>query len=180
MDHENTLIAWVQASDWLMPALADVRSLSLRSWAIGAGAVRDLVWNRLCGLPDVPPAGDVDVVHFDPDRDDDAALQAQLVARSPLRWEVVNQAGVHRWRPGRAPYTSLADGIASWPEVVTCVAVTLHDDGRVGVIAPYGFDDLFARVVRPNPRCPSPVAFAERRAKKRWGERWVGVRFEMG
>ncbi len=172
MDHENTLIAWVQASDWLMAALSDVRSLRLRSWAIGAGAVRDVVWNRLHGLADAPPVSDVDVVHFDPDRDDDGALEARLKARSPLRWEVVNQAVVHRWRPGRAPYASLADGIASWPEVVTCVAVTLTDDGRVCVIAPYGLDDLFAMVARPNTRCPTSGAFAERMAKKRWGERW--------
>lgn len=176
MDHENTLIAWVQASDWLMAALADVQTLRLQSWAIGAGAVRDVVWNRLHGLPDAPPASDVDVVHFDPCRDDDDTLQAQLVALSPLRWEVVNQAGVHRWRPGRAPYASLIDGIGSWPEVVTCVAVTLDDDGRVGVIAPYGLDDLFAMVARPNPHCPTSGAFTERMAKKRWGERWPRVR----
>jgi hypothetical protein len=93
---------------------------------------------------------------------------------------VVNQAGVHRWRPVRAPHTSLVDGIASWPEVVTCVAVTLHADGRVGVIAPYGLDDLFAQVVRPNPRCLSPGAFAERRWRKRWGEEWRGCALRRG
>lgn len=104
VEQENTLIAWVQASGWRMAALADVRSLGLRSWAIGAGAVRDLVWNQLGGLPDVPPAGDVDVVHFDPDRDDDDAPQAQLVARSP--------ASVGGGQPGRRAPLAAGPGAA--------------------------------------------------------------------
>ena len=37
----------VTASDELMAALRVVRSLGLRSWCIGAGAIRSLIWDTL-------------------------------------------------------------------------------------------------------------------------------------
>lgn len=46
------LISIVRASAWFMPALEAVRSLHLNSWCIGAGAVRNLVWDHLHGYED--------------------------------------------------------------------------------------------------------------------------------
>ena len=41
------LITLARESQWLMEALVAVRSLGLSQWCIGAGAIRNLVWDAL-------------------------------------------------------------------------------------------------------------------------------------
>jgi len=146
--HAETLVRMVASSGRLMAALRYVRSLELRSWCIGAGLVRNLVWDALHGFDPSVPA-DVDVAHFDAHMPSqlDGALERRLRVLMPgLNWEVTNQAHVHRWFEadlGRIvpPLTSLDDGISTWPEFATCVGVTLAADDSIQVIAPHGLDD---------------------------------------
>jgi hypothetical protein len=179
------LDAIARATPWFMRALADVRSLGLADWCIGAGAVRNLVWDALHERAAPSALADVDVAWFDavdtaPERD--GALLARLRAIAPATpWEVTNQAGVHRWFErcfGHAvePLASLEDAVASWPEFATCVGVSLAADGALRVIAPHGLDDLFALVVRRNPARASVGSYRERVAQKRFAERWPQVR----
>lgn len=176
----EALVAMVREAPWLMDALAAVRSLGLRSWCIGAGAVRGLVWDRLHGYNGPPHCPDIDVAYFDPAdlrRERERVVQARLRAVRPATpWEAVNQAAVHLWYgvPGEAvePLPSLTAAVASWPEYATAVGVALQADDRIDVIAPYGLDDLFAMVVRHNPRRASRAAYRERVASKRYRERW--------
>jgi hypothetical protein len=183
------LIAIARATPWFMRALEAVRTLGLGDWCIGAGAVRGMVWDALHGraLPSRP--ADVDVAWFDasdtaPERD--AVLLARLRridAATP--WEVVNQAGVHRWyercfgHPVE-PLASLDDAVASWPEFATAVGLWLDDGGTLRVIAPHGLDDLFAMVVRRNPARASVETYRRRVAEKRYAERWPRVRIVAG
>ena len=81
-------------------------------------------------------------------------LESKLALAEPsFNWEVVNQAGVHRWLKSHAtqvgqPFRSLAEGVASWPEVATCVGVALTGSGQIEVIAPHGLSDLFEMAIR--------------------------------
>jgi uncharacterized protein len=98
--HLEDLMQIVAQSHWFMPALRSVRSLKLQSWCIGAGAVRNLVWDHLHGYERPSALADVDVAYFDTSaelgRDDE--LQAVLHALQPdTPWEVTNQAYVHAW-----------------------------------------------------------------------------------
>ena len=167
-----------------MQALAHARALRLPAWCIGAGAVRNLVWDALHGHATPSALPDIDLAWFDAgdlDPRRDAALQARLRAMAPeLAWDVTNQAGVHLWFERHfghavAPLRSLDEGIASWPEVATCVGVRLDDDGALHVIAPHGLDDLFGMVVRHNPVRASVATYRERIAAKRWTQRWPRV-----
>lgn len=149
----------VAASDELMAALRAVRSLGLRSWCIGAGAIRSLVWDTLHGFDRRSAVEDLDVVYFDVEAspEQDAGLENQLRSAMPgFNWEVTNQAAVHRWLAAALgqvvpPLASLEEGVATWPEFATCVGVWLNEDGSLGVVAPHGLDDLFALRVRHNP-----------------------------
>ena len=175
----------VRQSAWFMPALLAVRALALPPWCIGAGAVRNLVWDTLHGHAEPSPLADIDVVYFD--RSDasaqrDAALQHQLLQAHPdLPWEVTNQAGVHHWFEahfGHAvePLQSLEDAVASWPEYATAVGVSLDEGGGVRVIAPFGLQDLFGLVVRRNPRRVSLETYRQRVEQKAYARRWPRVR----
>ena len=175
------LAAWVSADAALMRALRAAASLNLASWCIGAGAVRNLVWDRLHGVaPPASAAPDVDLVFHDP-ADTSAAQEQQLQARlrqllPGVPWEVVNQAAVHHWLPGaQRPLASLEEGVGSWPETATCVGAWLDAAGAVHILAPHGLADLFAGVVRHNPvRVPAAV-YRRRLADKRFAERWPGL-----
>jgi len=182
---EARLVDLVRTAPWFMDALAHVRALRLPAWCVGAGAVRNLVWDALHGHVVPSTLADIDVAHFDASdlsSAQDARLQQRLRSSAPgLPWEVTNQAGVHLWFErhfGHAvgPLCSLDEAVASWPEFATCVGVWLDDRDRVHVIAPHGLDDLFGMVVRRNPMRVSLRTYRERVAGKRYGERWPLVR----
>jgi hypothetical protein len=151
---------------------------------VGAGAVRNLVWDALHGHTTPSALADIDLAHFDSSDlspELDARLQQRLRAMAPeLPWEVTNQAGVHLWFErhfghGVAPLHSLHEAVASWPEFATCVGTWLDDADRLHVIAPHGLDDLFAMVVRRNPVRVSVQTYRERVASKRYAQRWPRV-----
>lgn len=180
------LRAIVRATPWLMRALQAGRTAGVTDWCIGAGALRNAVWDHLHGHTLPSALADLDFAWFDasPQAEPDAVVQARLQALAPgLPWEVVNQARVHEWfeaQFGHAvePLSSLQDAVATWPEYATAVAVTLRADGGLDLIAPHGLDDLLAMRVRHNPARASRDTFRHRVATKRYAERWPKVVIE--
>jgi hypothetical protein len=167
----------------LMAALHEARAVGLPNWAVGAGAIRNLVWDHLHGFAHDAGASDIDLIYFD-DRalpTGEAALQLHLRRQAPhRRWDVTNQARVHEWLPAHgdsavAPFSSLSDAIASWPETATAVAVWLKADDRFGLLAPYGLDDLFSLVLRRSPGC-NLATYRQRLDEKRFTTRWPHLR----
>ena len=171
------LTGLIRADDWRMTALRAVRTLDLPDGWVGAGFVRDAVWDHLHGWTGRRPAGDVDVLWFDPARDDaaqDAALEAQLHDLHPdIDWSVRNQARMHI-RNGDRPYQSVADAMTFWPEIATAAAVRLTHEDRLEINAPLGLDDLFALRLAPTPG--KQAAFAARVAAKDWLTRYPKLR----
>lgn len=167
-----------------MDALLSARSLGLNAWCIGAGAVRNPVWDHLHHIPGAGSASDVDLVYFDPQvpPSEDHALQARLSVLLPgVSWDVTNQAHVHLWyeqafgKPVGA-VTSLEEGLATWPETATCVGLSLRADDALDVIAPHGLEDLFALRLRHNPLRVDRDIFIERITTKGWLQRWPQLR----
>ncbi len=179
------LVEIVKGSPWCMDALRAVASLRLGSWCIGAGAVRNLVWDHLHGYTQPSRLPDLDVAYFDPQdlsSEAEGALQSALQSLMPdLPWEVTNQAGVHLWFESCfgqpvAPLHSLHEAVASWPEYATCVGVTLDGAQNIDVISPWGLDDLFSMVVRRNPIRASARTYLQRVKQKQYLRRWPRVR----
>lgn len=178
------LIAIVETSPWVMKALATVASMHLASWCIGAGAVRNLVWDRLHGYTEPSPLTDVDVAYFDADDlnpKTEAKLQSELEARAPgIPWEVTNQAAVHLWFESYFGHpvqrlSSLQEAVATWPEYATSVGITLDAKSKIQIIAPWGLEDLFSIKIRRNPTRVSLQTFQQRTAQKQYSQRWPKV-----
>ena len=183
-EHHAQLVAIARATPWFMDALVAVRGLGLDSWCIGAGAVRNLVWDALHGYETPSALSDIDVAYFDASdygAARDGALQEQLVRLLPgVPWEVTNQAGVHLWFEAHfghhvAPLTSLHEAVASWPEYATSVGLWLDSTGELQVIAPHGLRDLFSITVRRNPTRVSLETYRQRSLEKRYLQRWPRV-----
>ncbi|WP_181299055.1 nucleotidyltransferase family protein [Pseudomonas sp. Q2-TVG4-2] len=81
---------------WRLLEIVD--SLKLPDCWIGAGFVRNAVWDYLHGRAPSPVSTDVDVIWFDAERctpEEDAAFEAVLSGLKPtVKWSV-NQARMH-------------------------------------------------------------------------------------
>ena len=174
------LLALITADAERMRLLRMVQALQLPDCWIGAGFIRNAVWDHLHGYPPTLSVGDVDVIWFDGTRasaDEDQRIEDDLAsAAADVAWSVKNQARMHE-RNGDPAYGSTEDALRHWSETATAVAVRLTDGG-LGVLAPFGLDDLFSLVVRPTPKFTGerlPVVQARLR-EKRWLERWPHLR----
>lgn len=166
-----------------MTVLKITRGLNLPDWAVGAGAVRNLVWDRLSAKTKRTAPADIDVLYFDPhdltmEREGEA--ESALAAQFAYPWQVRNQARMHL-RNGDPPYRDTNDALRYWLETPTCVAVRLEADDRLSVLAPHGIDDLFALALRPTPHGRRRlVAYHARLDAKDWLGQWPGLVIDRG
>ena len=154
------------------------------SWLV-AGAIAQTVWNLRCGRPAEFGIKDVDLIYFD-GQDLSANSEAEQERRLrdrfrllPIKLDVKNEARVHLWYEERfgypiEPYPSSAAAISTFPTTATAVGVR-----RVGseleCCAPFGLDDLFALVVRPNKRQITREVYEAKLA--RWQPIWPRLTF---
>lgn len=154
-----------------------VRALALPDCWIGAGFVRNAVWDHLHGRPLSPLTGDVDVLWFDAtctDPDEDRRLVALLSAAEPaIDWSVKNQARMHL-RNGDAPYRDVSDAMRYWPETATAVAVRRTAEDVCEVSAPLGLEDLFNLQLKPTHRfaIDKHAIYQQRIISKHWLTHW--------
>jgi hypothetical protein len=181
--HLGDVDAIIRADPDLMDLLGRLRSLRLPQWRLVAGCLYQTVWNVLTNRPRGTGIKDYDLIYFDPDdlswEAEDAVIQRVAAATrdcvGPV--EVRNQARVHLWfetRFGCAyPRLSSADeSLRYYPSIVHAIGVRLEDDDRLDIAAPFGLDDLFAMVIRPNRMLDNAVPHASKaqRAKAIWPE----------
>src|SRR5262249_1152001 len=187
--YSERLIAIIRSNHAFMRILEAVRDCDPPDWLVGAGVLRNLVWDHLHGYGVPTPHRDVDVAFFDAaalSSDHDRQVAAELRRRLPdVPWQARNQAAVHLWYEARFGYAvrsvrSSAEGVATWPETVTSIAVRLRADSEVDVVAPQGLSDMFEMVLRRNPRKVSLEEYRRRAREKRILERWPQVTFVDG
>lgn len=182
---EDRLQGIVLASPWLVEVLRAVRASQLPDAWVGAGVLRDLVWDGLTGGFDPGRVRDVDVPYFDSsnlrrERDEEADNELRRLAPD-VPWEAKNQAAVHLWYPARfdgtpyAPAVSIADAVGRWPETATSVAIRLDARDSLQVVAPCGLTDLLGGVWRRNPAQVSLDRSRIRLERLRVRERWPWV-----
>ncbi len=168
------------AAPWRLDALRAVAELGLPDCWVAAGFLRNPIWDRLHRFAAATPLNDLDVVYFDPEdhsKERDRALEAELLKLAPgLPWSASNQARMHDTN-GDRPYASTEDALRHWLERVSAVGIRLTEVGKLELLAPFGFDDIFALTVRPTPhaRAKRPDAYRTRMARKNWPAIWPRV-----
>lgn len=172
--NEQDILNLIQQDEWMMNALCAARSLHLPDWIIGAGFVRNKIWDHLHGYTERTPLADIDLIYFDPshiDENQEKEYDNQLSALFEASWSAKNQARMHVVN-NNDPFTSSEDGLAHWIETPTCVGVTLNEDDSLTLVAPHGIDDLVHLRVRPTNPNKDLVLYRERVTKKKWKETW--------
>lgn len=167
----------------LMYLLRTARSASLPQWRVVAGCIYQTVWNQLTGRPAGTGIRDYDLIYFDAadlSTEAEAAIQQRISTAAsalPVPVEVRNQARVHLWFPRHfgfpyPPLSSADEALLRYASRSHAVGIRLTHEDRLDVFAPFGLEDIFAMIVRPNPVLPNQATHASKaaRAKQLWPE----------
>lgn len=155
------------------------------AWLV-AGCLFQTVWNLHAGHAPEAHIKDYDLFYFDADdlsAEGEAAVQARaeaLFADLPITVEAKNQARVHLWYEEWFGYpyaalTSARDGIGRFLVPCTCVGLQPAPSGPA-LHAPYGLDELYAGILRPNPACPHLPLFDAKAAS--YQQRWPWLQIQ--
>jgi hypothetical protein len=179
---EADVLILIQSDESMMSILRTADKLNLPDWILGAGFVRNKVWDHLHGIDKTGvDTNDIDLVYFDQcgnDQAADKALSVTLKRETGIDWEIVNQAYAHEWN-NVTPYSSTEDALSRWPETATCVGVRLEHNELV-LVAPFGIHDLVNLLVRPSPKfAGGGEAVSERAAKKGWLAKWPQLKLDV-
>lgn len=158
---EQAFIARVRANPLNAALLDRLPELELPDCWLVAGCLFQAVWNGQTGRAPADSVNDYDVFYYD--RSDlswgaeDRVIRRVLASIGDLgaAIEVENQARVHLWYgerfgPGYPELTSARDGIDRFLVAGTCVGIGASRSNHGVVYAPYGLDDVFSGVLRPN------------------------------
>jgi hypothetical protein len=142
-----------------------------------AGAIYNMVWNKLTRRPALNGVADIDVFYFD-DSDlsydaEDVVIQrlAALFVHLPLPVQVRNQARVHLWFEQKfdQPFTRLASAdemLGRYASKTHAIGARLNADGTMEFVAPFGLDDIFSFRIVPNPLLPNNRTAHEKKAAR--------------
>jgi hypothetical protein len=173
----------IRTSPLLMDVLVGLREDDLPDHLLVAGAIYNLVWNRLTGRPDLTGINDIDVFYHDASDigwDAEDVVIKRLDARFehlPIPVQVRNQARVHLWFPEKfgtafEPLASSAEMLGRYASKTHAVGARLEQDDTMTIVAPFGLDDIFSFRITPNPVLANKKAHEAKaaRAKSMWPE----------
>jgi hypothetical protein len=166
----------------LMVLLEYLRDAALPQWRLVSGCLYQTVWNVLTHRPRGTSIQDFDVIYFgagDLSWEAEDAVIKRVTAPVPL--QIRNQARVHLWYEQHfgAPYVPLTtadEALTRYPATVQAIGVRMEDNGRLDIVAPFGLDDLFTMVMRPNPAFSHRPTFDAKAARA--CQIWPEVRIE--
>ncbi len=177
---EQQLIGIIKQNEEVLKVLELAARLDLPNWYVGAGCITQSVWNKLHNYPIAQNILDIDLVFYDPKRmssEHEEEIRKEINSSAEdlsLEIDVVNEASVHLWYEDHTgikidPYTSCEDAISTWPSTATSIGINFVDHS-FNVYAPFGLDDLFNLIVRPNKKIIPREVF-EKKAT-RWKSNW--------
>ena len=181
--NEDDILNLIKKDKWMMGVLRAAESLNLPDWWIGAGFIRDKVWDFLSEYRKRTPLNDVDIIYFDksdfnPDELESYSTKAEDRYQEKLnnlmpdvKWSVTNQARMHLFHKTN-PYKNSEDALKDWAETATCIGVCL-EKGKLILLAPHGISDLVNLTARPNSLYKKlyshdPEVFERRVKEKKW------------
>lgn len=174
--NEQDIINIIKNDQWMMSVLDEANKLNLPDWAIGAGFLRNKVWDYLHDIKrTVADTSDIDLVYFNKtniDKSYDKKISEHMKGTLGLDWEIINQAYTHKWHNRDVSYSNTAEALSEWVETATSVGVTIVN-GELKIIAPHGIEDLVNLIIRPVPSYKENLeVFYKRINDKKWLKKW--------
>ncbi len=139
--------------------LQRLEKAGLEDYYLAAGSINQTVFNYLHNYPLDNGINDYDIVYYDDDvsyEKEDLVIKKinNLLADLNIKLDIKNQARVHLWYEKKYGHDigankSTEEAISKWGTTVTCIGVRLINNKLI-IYAPYGLDDLFNMIIRPN------------------------------
>ncbi|MFZ0369299.1 MAG: nucleotidyltransferase family protein [Halobacillus sp.] len=180
---ENELIEIIRAHPYIQQ-LFDATDHYLGDYYIGAGVITQTVWNKLHNFDFTYGIDDADIVYFNSLEQSSRELERiketkirDALPHFPFEIDLTNEALVHHWYEQKfnkkiTPYQSAEEAIETWPTTASAIGVK-RVDGEYKIYAPFGLQDLFKGIVRPN-KVLVPEHVYQSKAVK-WKARWPGL-----
>lgn len=184
---EREFLALVQADPDIAAMLAAMSAFEAPDLWLVSGVLFQTVWNVLEGRPRGHGIKDYDLFYFDEDTSEEAEDRwikraAAHFAFAPREVQLRNQARVHLWYPKKFgiayPHLrSSCDGVRQFL-MTPCMVAIRPANGEVELFAPVGVDDVFDRIIRPNPLWQGPPRAEYLTKAQRYMQDWPTLRFE--
>ncbi|MFD2177673.1 nucleotidyltransferase family protein [Veronia pacifica] len=163
---DNQLLDIIRQSPELVETIRVCSEIKLPNYYLAGGAITQCIWNYLSERPLLENVKDLDVVYFEPkthssSENNYAVIASQRVSHH-LPIDIKNQANIHTWYERKfgqriTPYECVEVGIDSWLPAFA-VGVRYHKR-TMNVYAPFGLEDMFNMIVRPNKRAMSKTNY---------------------
>lgn len=161
-----------------------LKTSDLPNWTLVSGCLFQTVWNVLGGRDPLAGIKDYDLFYFD---DTDLSWEAEDVwikridetfADTDIPIETRNQARVHLWYPDHfgveyAPLHTQFEGIDRFLSPACAFGLYADENGEPRVYAPFGYHDLFERIVRPNEAAKGKEHYDAK--AERWKSEWPEI-----
>ncbi len=178
---EECFLDLVLSNPTVREILRRTAALALPDWYLTAGCLFQTVWNVLDDQPPERGIRDYDLFYFDAldvtwDGEDRVIQRvAEVFADLPCHVEVRNEARVHLWYESKfglpcPAFASSSDAIDHFAATACCVGVRQDCDGGRTVHAPFGFEDVFNFILRPNPVLAPQQVYEDK--AERWCTLW--------
>lgn len=152
---------------------------------IGAGAIAQTIWNSIFGNDLNYGIEDVDIVYFNRKDISNTGENitkvhlTQLLNHTLYSIDIKNQARVHLWYKDKfgydiEPITSMINAVNRWPTTCTSISLRLDNNKNLEVYAPFGLDDLFLGIVRPNKKQITEEIFNKK--VRKWLSKWPDLK----
>lgn len=180
MKFKNQLFSIIKEQPKHIEILKTVRDLELNDCWIGAGFIRNTVWNSLHGIKNTEIDYDIDVVFYYPEninKSYEERLEKELLSKIPhVNWSAKNQARMHI-KNGHKNYKDVFEAISHWPETATSIAIKIDKFDNLDLIAPYGLEDLFSLIIKPTPQFDASIV-EQRIVEKNWLTKWQKLKYQ--
>lgn len=149
LDAINFISKLILSDEQICDLLQKCSKLGMREWALGGGALRNLIWDCKYYGSKVDNISDFDIVYFG-----GSGLPQGWTCRGKTV-EFKDQSTIHNnyrswFGKDFAAFKNINESVQFWSETATCIAAYMHN-GKLELITPYGIDDLMEGVFRPNP-----------------------------
>lgn len=163
----------------LKTILERLEGYGLDNYYVAAGAINQTVFNYYHNNSMNYLIDDYDIVYYDEDlsyeKEDKIIKEINLLCKDlNVSLDIKNQARVHLWFENKFGYSikpseSVEDAISKWGSTVTCIGVRLKNN-ELTIFAPYGLNDLFSLIIRPNKENFIKKGYEEKTRK--WKQNW--------
>lgn len=162
--------------------LERLESYGLENYYVAAGSINQTVFNYYHGYSLENEIDDYDIVYFDEDlsyEKEDKIIKevSELLKDINVKLDIKNQARVHLWYGKKFGHEinanrSVEEAISKWGTTVTCIGVRLVNDKLI-TFAPYGLNDLFSLIIRPNK--DNFIKEDYDKKTKKWKSKWPNL-----